>query len=1093
MVVRATHRAYGAFIGLCVALVACTSLPCLAQTKTPSIAPMNPEFARYLETASSGQAFSDDGYPTGAIPVPVDLSHMKGLPEPSVRGMAGLPVSYDLRTTGKLTAVRNQGGCGSCWSFAAYGSMESCLLPGESRNYSENNLKNLSGFDVPCCDGGNHFMTAAYLARWSGPVNDADDPYNAGSCTSPSGLTTQKHVQQILFLPDRSGFTDNDRIKQAVMTYGAVYTTMYWSASYYHSGNYSYYYPGAAPLNHAVCIVGWDDSYDKNRFTTPAPANGAFIVRNSWGTGWGQGGYFYISYYDTRIGRDNAVFCGNESVSNYGRVYQYDPLGWVSSIGYGSNTAWGANIFTASESGLISAAGFYAASPGATYDLYVYLSPNSGPIRTTGWAARKTGTVAEAGYHTVQFDSLVTVSAGQKFSIVLKLTTPGYYYPIAMERPESGYSSTATASAGQSYISSNGASWSDITGPYPNTNVCIKAYSTTSLGLAVTPSDNLLSGGPVGGPMSPSSITYILTNISSAAIDWSADKSRPWVSLSSTSGTLAAGASTQVTVSIDSAANGLPAGVYGDTVSFVNTSTGVGNTTRGVSLTVRNAELSVDPADAYVSIGGVGGPFYPGSKVYTVTNTGYSDLMWTASCNQPWISLSPTGGVLAAQEQVLVIASPNAGANTLPVGEYSAAITFANVTNGVGDCIRDVALSVRRNYDLLPAAFDWVDPAGHTALPMDDDSISSIQNLPFVFTFYGQQYSHLFIGANGLITLGSSEGAAAYSNTDIPNPEAPNAVLYPYWDDLDPSGTGNIRVGVTGTSPSRKYVISYVNVPHYSSPSAKFTFQVLLHETTNDITFQYLDVQPGNVTCGAGRSATVGIEDSVGMLARKYSYDGSSLLDNGQAFVFTMNRQLSIADAKRQPNGTPVTIRGAVVTGVFASNFYIESDDRSCGMAVYKSGHGLAPGMRADVVGTMSTNAGGEKYLNAMSVTQTGSGAVQPILVLNSEVGGSDWDYDPVTGAGQKGIKDSVDLNNIGLLVCTAGKVTYVGGNFFYVDDGSKAQDNTTYRGLKVLASGLTLPPVNKFVIIRGIASCSKSGGDLYRLLRATSVTVINP
>ena len=197
-----------------------------AQTPQPTLAPTNPAFADYFQRKSMGllQGTAEEGYPLGLIPPPVDLSHIESPRTLQGPELLSLPAAYDLRTLGKLTAIRNQGGCGSCWAFAAYGSLESNLMPGELRNFSENNLKNLAGFDIPCCDGGNHYMTSAYLGRWNGPVDETDDPYNAGSCTSPPGLEPEKHIQNVDFIPDRTGPTDNDLIKQAVMTYGAVYT-----------------------------------------------------------------------------------------------------------------------------------------------------------------------------------------------------------------------------------------------------------------------------------------------------------------------------------------------------------------------------------------------------------------------------------------------------------------------------------------------------------------------------------------------------------------------------------------------------------------------------------------------------------------------------------------------------------------------------------------------------------------------------------------------------------------------------------------------------------------------------------------------------
>ena len=192
-------------------------------------------------------------------------------------------------------------------------------------------------------------MSTAYLSRWSGPATEAADPYHAWNDRPSPSVSPVKHTQEVLFLPLRASATDNDTIKQAVMTYGAVTMAFYYEGlPYYNSGTHAYYYNVTTNSNHEVAIVGWDDNYNTSNFAITPPGNGAFIVRNSWGTGWGDAGYFYISYYDKQVGEDDlAVFENAESTTNYDRVYQYDPLGWVSGFGYGDTTAWFANVFTA--------------------------------------------------------------------------------------------------------------------------------------------------------------------------------------------------------------------------------------------------------------------------------------------------------------------------------------------------------------------------------------------------------------------------------------------------------------------------------------------------------------------------------------------------------------------------------------------------------------------------------------------------------------------------------------------------------------------------------------------------------------------------
>ncbi len=138
------------------------------------------------------------------------------------------------------------------------------------------------------------------------------------------------------------------------------------------------------------------------------------------------------------------------------------------------------------------------------------------------------------------------------------------------------------------------------------------------------------------------------------------------------------------------------------------------------------------------------------------------------------------------------------------------------------------------------------------------------------------------MGSNGLLGF-ASDNMWSRNNRTLPNPLLPNAVICPYWGDLNPSQTGSVRLGVEGTAPNRKLVVSWVGVPRYENPNTTLTFQVLLCETTNDIIFQYAEVQQGDLQYGSGRNATVGTEDATGTLATLHSYNGSNLLQNEEA------------------------------------------------------------------------------------------------------------------------------------------------------------------------------------------------------------------
>ncbi len=408
--------------------------------------------------------------------------------------LVDLPSKYDLRDYGLVTSIKDQGGSGSCWAFTTIAAMESYLLKYENVSYdfSENNMKNLMGYyglnGTDWADGGNHFMSLAYLLRWSGPIDEALDSFDDTSHSSKSNLNLTKHVQDVLYIPVRLNYLDIDQIKAALMKYGALYTTIHADDTFQYVPDY--YLDVISVSNHAVTIIGWDDNYSADNFVVRPPGDGAFLIKNSWGTNYGHEGYWYISYYDKSFagyGLDcisAMAFTNIENVTNYKTNYQYDILGnTFESIGFTCSTAWFANEFIAKNNNPLSAFGLY------TYGDSSYLVN----ITVNGVVKHiQEGLIKGAGYHTVKLDDFVELTKNDVFRVAVRLTTPISLFPVAIEAQRSKYSSGADAEEGQSFISPDGIEWYDLAlykkpikfyqyaenYTLEKANVCLKAYAS---------------------------------------------------------------------------------------------------------------------------------------------------------------------------------------------------------------------------------------------------------------------------------------------------------------------------------------------------------------------------------------------------------------------------------------------------------------------------------------------------------------------------------------------------------------------------------------------------------------------------------------
>ncbi|WP_296894477.1 C1 family peptidase [uncultured Methanobrevibacter sp.] len=386
-----------------------------------------------------------------------------------------LPKRFDLRDWGWVSPVKNQGWMGACWTFGMTGTLESALLKatGIATEFSENNMQDTmlrySIYGVTSIlEGGGNIASLGYLLSWLGAFIQDVDTYDELGKLSPLFTTSQDvHVQDVMFTPNNE-IPNGTQLKLAIMKYGSIDVSYYGQSTYnevspyYSPETYAQYVnDSSVQPNHDVSIVGWDDNFPKEKFLITPPGDGAWIVKNSWGTDYGENGFLYVSYYDQSLLKSLNVisYASSIIIENtvlYNKNYQYDMFWGTDFVGNG--TVKYMNVFEALDDDLIAGVGTYFNQSGINYKVEIYVND---VLKLT-----QDGVSPYYGYHTIKLDSYIPIKKGDVFKAVI---TSNGMPRVELKDSRIHYTNNI------SFMSFDGKIWQDA---YDTGNIaCLKVYT----------------------------------------------------------------------------------------------------------------------------------------------------------------------------------------------------------------------------------------------------------------------------------------------------------------------------------------------------------------------------------------------------------------------------------------------------------------------------------------------------------------------------------------------------------------------------------------------------------------------------------------
>lgn len=318
---------------------------------------------------------------------------------------------------------------------------------------------------------------------------------------------------------------------------------------------------------------------------------------------------------------------------------------------------------------------------------------------------------------------------------------------------------------------------------------------------------------------------------------------------------------------------------YAAATNVTGTSVGIRARSQSATATLTVKLFYTKPDNSKVYFTGT-----PATQAVTSTRTNYTiSLAGLSAANVP--VGSKIGVEFSWNDASGMRLSVNQSANNdkLIVDETATALTYQN-----------------ENCGNVAATYPWQDiSATGTTVALADDATSAAINMGFTFNFGGTNYTQLRIGSNGWLFFGGT--AITFTNTTLPS--AVDAVVMPFWDDLNPGSVASrVRYQTLGAAPNRIFVVSYLDMPHYCSGTTgctssqtnapiRYTFQAQFRETSNEIIFSYqtMGTLGGAFTVGTytdSQGATVGVEVN-NTNYTQFSYNTNSITSNSAIRFFS--------------------------------------------------------------------------------------------------------------------------------------------------------------------------------------------------------------